>query len=197
MPDSELAGEMFLFTHTGTAPVDNSRPETALVDRIREGDETAFAELYRKFAPLVHGVVLARVPYDEAQDIVQDVFIAAYKNIGNLRESEKVGAWLASIARNLAVEYYRRSKPTDELTDDIRGVRDRRNEAAEVLSAIRCLPEAYRETLVLRLVEGMSGNEIAERTGMRPDSVRVNLHRGMDMLRKSLGITPGAKEAKE
>ncbi|MBV9216232.1 MAG: sigma-70 family RNA polymerase sigma factor [Acidobacteria bacterium] len=184
---------MFLFTHTGTAPVDNPRPEAALVERVRAGDEMAFAELYRKFAPLVHGVVLARVPYDEVQDIVQEVFIAAYKNIGKLRETEKVGAWLASIARNLATEYYRRSKPTDELTDDIRGVKDRRNEAAEVMAAIRCLPESYRETLVLRLVEGMSGNEIAERTGMRPDSVRVNLHRGMDMLRKNLGISAAKK----
>ena len=193
MPDSEFAGEMLLFTHTGMAPVENLRPLTDLVERIRLGEDAAFADLYRKFAPLVHGVVLARVPYDEVQDIVQEVFVAAHKNISKLRETEKVGAWLASIARNLAVEYYRRNKPTDELTDDIRGVRDRRNEAAEVLTAIRALPEAYRETLILRLIEGMSGNEIAERTGMRPDSVRVNLHRGMEMLRKSLGIA-GAKK---
>ena len=51
---------------------------------------------------------------------------------------------------------------------------------------IRSLPEAYRETLVLRLVEGMTGPEIAERTGLTPASVRVNLHRGMKMLREKL-----------
>ena len=56
-----------------------------------------------------------------------------------------------------------------------------------VLAAIRRLPEAYRETLVLRLVEGMTGPEIAERTGLTPGSVRVNLHRGMQMLREALG----------
>ena len=56
-----------------------------------------------------------------------------------------------------------------------------------VLAAIRRLPEAYRETLVLRLVEGLTGPEIAERTGLQPGSVRVNLHRGMQMLREALG----------
>jgi RNA polymerase sigma-70 factor (ECF subfamily) len=50
------------------------------------------------------------------------------------------------------------------------------------------MPEAYRETLVLRLVEGMTGNEIAERTGLKPESVRVNLHRGMVLLRQALGV---------
>ena len=60
-------------------------------------------------------------------------------------------------------------------------------EAAEALEAIRALPEAYRETLVLRLVEGMTGPEIAARTGLQPASVRVNLHRGMKLLREKLG----------
>ena len=56
------------------------------------------------------------------------------------------------------------------------------------MAAIRSMPEAYRETLVLRLVEGMTGIEIAERTGLKPESVRVNLHRGMELLRKTLGV---------
>ena len=56
-----------------------------------------------------------------------------------------------------------------------------------MFAAIRRLPEAYRETLVLRLVEGMTGPEIAARAGLTPGSVRVNLHRGMLMLREALG----------
>ena len=55
-----------------------------------------------------------------------------------------------------------------------------------MLAAIRALPEAYRETLTLRLVEGMTGPEIAERTGLTHGSVRVNLHRGMLQLRAAL-----------
>ena len=57
-----------------------------------------------------------------------------------------------------------------------------------MLEAIRGLPEAYREPLILRLVEGMTGPEISARVGLTPDSVRVNLHRGMKLLRERLGI---------
>ena len=60
--------------------------------------------------------------------------------------------------------------------------------ADEILDVIRNLPEAYRETLVLRLVEGMTGPEIALRTGLTAASVRVNLHRGMKLLREKLGL---------
>ena len=61
-----------------------------------------------------------------------------------------------------------------------------RTEALAALAVIQTLPEAYRETLVLRLVEGMTGPEIAARTGLTPASVRVNLHRGMKQLRERL-----------
>jgi RNA polymerase sigma-70 factor (ECF subfamily) len=60
------------------------------------------------------------------------------------------------------------------------------DDGAAILAAVRELPEAYRETLILRLVEGLTGPEIAERTGLTPGSVRVNLHRGMQMLREKL-----------
>ena len=62
------------------------------------------------------------------------------------------------------------------------------------LAAIRAMPEAYRETLTLRLVEGMTGPEIAARTGLTPASVRVNLHRGMKQLREKLGYGAGEEE---
>ena len=68
-------------------------------------------------------------------------------------------------------------------------------EARAILDVIRSLPDAYRETLVLRLVEGMSGQEIADRTGLTPASVRVNLHRGMKLLRARLeGVAPVADD---
>lgn len=62
-----------------------------------------------------------------------------------------------------------------------------------MLEAIRSLPEAYREPLVLRLVEGLTGPEIAEKTGLTPGSVRVNLSRGMKRLRTSLGVMTDAR----
>lgn len=189
MPESEMTGKLFLFTNAALRlapfPV---RAEARLVERICAGDEEAFGELYKIFAPVVHGIILARVPYDEVADIVQEVFLSAYKNLHTLRDKNAVGAWLAMIARNRATEFYRQAKPTEELPEDLRGKDDSQNEAHEILTAIRALPETYKETLVLRLVEGMTGIEIAERTGLTPESVRVNLHRGMKLLRQKLGI---------
>ena len=189
MPESEMTGNLFLFTNAATAPAEEKvKAEARLVERVCEGDEEAFNEIYKIFAPLVHGIVLARVPRDEAADIVQEVFLSAYKNLHTLRDKNAVGAWLAMIARNRATEFYRRAKPTEELPEELSGKDDSKTEAREILAAIRALPETYKETLVLRLVEGMTGNEIAERTGLTPESVRVNLHRGMKLLRQKLGI---------
>ena len=159
-----------------------------MVERVRAGDKNAFEELYRKFSSLVHGIVLARVPRDEVADIVQEVFITAYEKLHTLREAHLVSPWLASVARRRAVEFHRRSKPTVELSEDLSFSNDAKNEAREILDAIRELPETYSETLILRLVEGMTGAEIAEQTGMKHESVRVNLSRGMKLLRQKLGI---------
>jgi len=186
-----MTGNLFLLAPgEAKAPVASPivKAEARLVERIHAGDEEAFGELYRMFAPLVHGVVLARVPRDEVDDIVQEVFISAYKNLDSLRDKNSVGAWLVMIARNRAVEFFRQTKRTEELTEDLSKNDRAGTKAGEILAAIRSFPEAYRETLVLRLVEGMTGQEIAERTGLTPESVRVNLHRGMKLLRQKLGI---------
>ena len=159
----------------------------AVVARARGGDRAAFAELYRRFHRAVHGVVLAKVSYGEAADVVQDVFAIALERLPQLGEPAAFAGWLMSIARHRAIDVVRGKKPTDELAD-IPVPAPRSAEVAEVLAALRALPEAYQETMILRLVEGMSGPEIAEQTGLSPGSVRVNLHRGMKLLRERLGL---------
>ena len=188
MPDSEMTGNMFFFANSATATAPKQTAQAQIVERICQGDAEAFGELYKMFAPMVHGIILARVRRDEVDDIVQEVFLSAYKNLKTLRDKSAVGAWLAMIARNRAAEFYRSARPTEELSENLREKENCRTEAREILKAIRSLPDTYRETLVLRLVEGMTGPEIAERTGLTPESVRVNLHRGMKLLREKLGI---------
>ncbi|HEX8503501.1 MAG TPA: sigma-70 family RNA polymerase sigma factor [Pyrinomonadaceae bacterium] len=166
-------------------------PEAALVEAARAGDRAAFERLYHSYAPLVHGVLLARVPRGEVSDLVQDVFLAAFRKLGHLRDPARFGPWVAIIARNRAMDFYRRARETEELHEGLAQPAGHEAEAGEVLEIIRALPEAYRETLVLRLVEGMTGPEIAERTGLSPGSVRVNLHRGMALLRRKLGAAGG------
>lgn len=162
--------------------------EAALVEAVRGGNHELFGQLYKRHAAMVHGVLLARVPFDEVSDLVQDVFLTAFHKLATLRDGERFGPWVAMIARNRAMDFHRRSRETEEIKEEMAHAPAHGGEAAEVLEVIRSLPEAYRETLVLRLVEGMTGPEIAERTGLQPDSVRVNLHRGMKMLREKLGV---------
>lgn len=155
----------------------------------QRGDRAAWSRVIRAYTPLVHGVLLARARPSDIDDLVQDVFVLALERIPALREPSAFGAWIAQIARHRAIDAHRGRRRTEEL-DERAGKPDvDRAEAERVLRAIQSLPEAYREPLVLRLVEGMSGQEIAEQTGLSEGSVRVNLHRGMSLLRERLGIT--------
>lgn len=165
-----------------------SDADTLLVEEVREGRPGAFDRLYDRYARMVHGILLARVPRQEAEDLVQDVFLTVHRRLHTLREVRAFGGWLAIIARNSAMDHVRREPSHVELPEDLAaaGSEEGAAEAAEALEAIRALPEAYRESLILRLVEGMTGLEISARTGLTPGSVRVNLHRGMALLRQSL-----------
>jgi len=162
--------------------------EAALVRAVLDGERDRFARLYEMFAPMVHGVLSARVPRDEVDDLVQDIFLHALKKLHTLRDAAAFGPWIAMIARNRAMDFYRNSRPTVEVTENDAVTKTPNRTAREILDLIRGLPEAYRETLVLRFVEGMTGPEIAARTGLTAASVRVNLHRGMKLLREKLGV---------
>ena len=178
--------------------------DSILVSAARAGDRTAFGHLYERYARMVHGMLLARVPHSEVDDLVQDVFMLALRRLSTLRESGKFGAWLAAIARNRANDYHRQSTPEGPSPDDLHDQEiesattsgDQATPAA-ILEVIKSLPSAYRETLILRLIEGMTGPEIAARTGMTHGSVRVNLHRGMQQLRAKLGSSPSEGDSQQ
>lgn len=182
-----------LFSRGPAKDMRNSSCDARLVDAARRGDPSAFGQLYEQYAGTIHGILLANVPREEADDLVHDVFLIAMRRISALRDPNSFAAWLSAIARNLANDHYRRLKPTDPLTEDppesasqSTSGHPASGEAEGILEVIRSLPDAYSETLILRLVEGMTGPEIALRTGLTHGSVRVNLCRGMRMLRERL-----------
>jgi RNA polymerase sigma-70 factor (ECF subfamily) len=198
MHELEATAELLLMSPEAPFAVEpetkESRIEVALVKAVLEGDRDSFGRLYDLYAPLVHGILLARVPRAEVDDLVQDIFLHAFKKLNTLRDWAAFGPWIAMIARNRATDFHRRSRDMVEITDDLRGIdsqEPRALEALEILELIRELPSAYHETLVLRFVEGMTGPEIATRTGLTPASVRVNLHRGTKLLRGKLASQEG------
>jgi len=175
-------------------PAAESREEDSLVSAARDGDRAAFGRLYGRYARMVHGILLARVPPREVDDLVQEVFLLALRQLHSLRDLSRFGAWLGTITRNRANDYFRKAIPQEKVTEPVsEGQPESRTinnaaeqEAAAILAVVRGLPESYREPLILRLVEGMTGPEIAVRTGLTHGSVRVNLCRGMQLLREKL-----------
>jgi RNA polymerase sigma-70 factor, ECF subfamily len=181
--------------------------DVPLVRAAQSGDASSFDVLYRRHARTIRAVLLGRITRDDVEDLVQEAFLSAWRQIGQLRDPAAFAGWVVAIARHLHIDQARRTRPMESLDSGDRpdrnaigsgrvqrwhsgGHEDRaasdRLDAARALQAIQQLPEAYRATLLLRLVEGMTGPEIALRTGLTPDSVRVNLCRGMKLLREGL-----------
>ncbi|MGE3175530.1 MAG: RNA polymerase sigma factor [Planctomycetota bacterium] len=170
----------------------------ALVQQLQSGEDAAFAALYRAFAGVVHGIALAHGPRGAAEDVTQDVFMRAYLRRNELRDPAAFPGWLCTVARNAAVQARRKARRRQARAPraDVNGVASAApgperaaiaaDDAGRVLDCIAELPAAYRETLVLRLCEGLGGAEIAARTGRTHGSVRVNLTRGMALLRPLL-----------
>jgi RNA polymerase sigma-70 factor (ECF subfamily) len=190
MYELEATADLLLMNPQGT-PANSLSAEARMVQAVLAGDRDVYGRLYSLYAPLVHGILLARMPRSEVEDMVQEIFLHALKKLHTLRDANAFGPWIAMIARNRAMDFHRQSHDTVEVTEDIARSEPGETRAAEILEIIRSLPEAYSETLVLRLVEGMTGPEIALRTGLTPPSVRVNLHRGMKLLRAKLGLKEG------
>jgi RNA polymerase sigma-70 factor (ECF subfamily) len=193
MYEAEATADMLLMTGQSTPAMAHSdaqpSPEALLIRAVLDGQRDSFGKLYELYAPMVHGILLARVPRTEVEDLVQDIFLHAFRKLTTLRDANAFGGWLAMITRNRAMDFHRYARATVEVKEEHAvGDRRKRAKAEEILNVIRSLPDAYRETLVLRLVEGMTGPEIASRTGLTHASVRVNLHRGMKLLREKLGI---------
>jgi RNA polymerase sigma-70 factor (ECF subfamily) len=197
----------------GRASAWSPQDDVPLVLAAQDGDAASFDSLYRRHARFVHGVLIGRATREDVEDLVQEVFLAAWRQLATLREPAAFGGWVVTIARHLRIDHARRQRPQQSLdtgttTHGDGAVRDepasvahvhgdadalQQLEAHRALDAIRTLPDAYRETLGLRLIEGMTGPEIARRTGLTPDSVRVNLCRGMKLLRQALDGTAATR----
>ena len=166
-----------------------------LIAAARAGDRGAFGDLYGRYARMVHGIALSRLHAQDADDVVQEVFMRALEQLRTLRDLHAFGGWLAAIARHVIVDTIRRTARGVALGEEpsMRESQHDQFEARRALATIRALPESYRETVMLRLVEGMTGPEIAARTGLTAGSVRVNLYRGCKMLRERLeSVAPGS-----
>ncbi|MBI2434324.1 MAG: sigma-70 family RNA polymerase sigma factor [Candidatus Hydrogenedentes bacterium] len=204
MPADEVYIENLLPVPPQDAMAAENEPEHALVARAVVGDVRAFEQVVLRFTPLVFAYLNGRVPLADREDVAQEVFLSAYRQLSQLRDPAKFGPWLLAIARNRAIDHTRRrglrlldkAVPLDAdcTTPDIEtpGETNPRNAAAAlelqqaVLDCLGKLADPYRLILHLRLIDLNTSAEIARQLGLKESRVRMRLQRGLKLLQKCL-----------
>src|SRR2546421_7641997 len=149
--------------------------DEALVRRFQAGDEAAFDELVERHRSRIYGLVCRLAGTGEAEDLAQDVFVAAYRSLGSFRGDAAFGTWLYRIAIHTCSHHLRRRRPPclelDERQPDDRRDGDPVARAMQgelqgvVRQAIYGLPYKLRVVIVLRDMHGLSYDEIAAVVG--------------------------------
>jgi len=167
-----------------------------LVEKTLQGDKDSFCELVVKYQHAVYGLAFHHLKnFTDAEDIAQEVFLEAYRQLRTLRRPERFGFWLNGITTNLCKMWLRRQRPIvsiDELQqhDELTTNPDEFSEQHElhelVMEAISQLPEPNRIVLTLYSIDGLSYGEISEFLDVPIGTVRSRIHRAKQTLKKEL-----------
>jgi RNA polymerase sigma-70 factor (ECF subfamily) len=189
----------------------DTAPHAALLQAAREGDRAALDALVRLYQARVHrfGLRLCRDAVD-AEDAVQEAFVTLSRDVSGLREDTSLVAWLFTVVKNACLRLMRpfasarkalgslAQAPPESM--DLPDPAPTPEEAASreqvirgVREAIATLTPAYREVIVLRDIEGLSGPEVAQALGLTVEAMKTRLHRARLAVREQLlSRTPGA-----
>ena len=186
--------------------MDNDRTEQYIIQRAKNGDRNAFAELVNLYKDRVFHISYRMLASrQEAEDVAQETFMRVYNNLANYDPQYKFSTWIYRIATNLSIDFIRRRKQNLSLDADISGVdgldwHDRladtgRGPEEEVLAdelqnqvqdAILDLSPKYRSVMVLRYIDDLSLQEISDTVSLPVSTIKTRIHRGREALRKKL-----------
>jgi RNA polymerase sigma-70 factor (ECF subfamily) len=174
-----------------------TQSDLALVARCRSNVPGAFEEVYRTHSPRLFGLICRLVGRVDAEDLLQETFLAAHRKLALYRGEAALGTWLFRLATNLCIDHLRSRRSrwaqlTDELDDDfeshaagvgpVLGAIDR----LDLERAIAALPAGARLVFVLHDVEGFEHREIASLLGVSDGTSKSQLHRARLRLRSIL-----------
>ncbi|MFJ8359069.1 RNA polymerase sigma factor [Streptomyces sp. NPDC093984] len=171
----------------------------AAVARAQDGDEAAFAVVYRIVQPGLLGHLRGLV-MDDAEDVASEAWLEIARDLGRFKgDGAGFRGWSATIARHRALDHLRRrrSRPVPAALDldlmELPGPDSAHDQALEALSTeralelVRSLPRDQAEAVLLRVVVGLDGPAAARVLGKRPGAVRTAAHRGLKRLARRLG----------
>jgi RNA polymerase sigma-70 factor (ECF subfamily) len=171
--------------------------ERELVDRCRRGDEGAFQELIDRYKDLVFALI-ARTVQDRsrAEDLAQDVFLRIHRGLPYFRGEARLSTWIYRIVANVCVQEPARAAATVSFDDEtarpriVPSVSDRRFGDLELRDrlekAVSRLPAQYRLLVAAHYLEGVRYEELAEAMGLPLGTVKTQLHRAKQQLRRLL-----------
>ncbi|MBT9330736.1 sigma-70 family RNA polymerase sigma factor [Paracidobacterium acidisoli] len=177
------------------APRATEQQDSVLLSLIQAGDQSAMSVLFDRYASLVYSVALRvlRTPA-EAEDVMQEILIQLWKSPGAFVAGRgSLGAWLAVVARNRAIDTLRRRRTADPIelfdlpaTGDLARTAERNVLMEKVRIAIQTLPGEQQKSLEMAFFEGLSHTEIAEKTGEPLGTVKTRIRLGLLSIRKAL-----------
>lgn len=169
-------------------------PDLSMVMALKSGDQNAVAELYDRYSSVVYAVAL-RVLGDTgaAEDVLQEVFLQLWRNPGAFDAARgSLGAWLAVITRNRAIDSLRKRRPETDIEDvivsvapDLAAEADRARAAEKVRSVLGTMSAPQRSALEMAYFEGLSHTEIATKTGEPLGTIKTRIRAGLMALRKA------------
>ena len=184
-------------------PLDVSLDDAALVRRSLGGDQEAFGVLVSRHARSILSVTSRMLgPSADAEDVAQETFVAAFKSLASFQFGAKFSTWLYRIAVNKCTDALRARRPTvslDEGGDESTAAWETADEetpqweleqvelAWELDKGIQALPPLYRESFVLKHIEGLGYDEMSEILGVNRDALKMRVYKARTMLCQSLG----------
>lgn len=172
--------------------------DACLIRRAKEGDPCAFGEIYERYQPSVYSYIFYRVGnHGLAEELTADVFVRLVDRVESIRNDEQpLLAWLYTVARNLAIDSWRRNsrvawQPLDEgmAAPDSRHplkMAEHRLSQDALRKALHELTEPQRQVVLLKFIEGMSNSQIGTLIGRDEGAVKSLQHRALAALRRVL-----------
>jgi len=169
--------------------------DESLLTRAKGGDQLAMTELFDRYSRLVYSVAL-RVLNDpgQAEDVMQEIFFQVWRNPDSFVSGRgSLGAWLAVMARNRAIDALRRRRPTDPVDDvvlvakgDLASDVEQNRMMEKVRGVLKDLPDGQQQLVEMAFFEGLTHSEIATRTGDPLGTVKTRIRSALTTLRKAI-----------